>query len=251
MTPIEPAENLLAMDGLSFVEHVVDHKMIADPLLATALAPGSLLFEQFLVLRAKVKAIATEKAFRCIGIVGAVADEGATTVAVGLALALAEERRRVLLVEASLRDPVISSSLGLAPNGGLSNWLRSDGLRPVSVRRLNPWGLRVLPGGPRVSSPADLLGSERMGRLLEAARRSFDYVIVDCPPLVPMADSLALQELLDGALLVVRARHSFKETVLAAHGHLKPNLVQGIVYNDQRDIFTRHLGRRRGFRPQR
>ena len=82
-----------------------------------------------------------------------------------------------------------------------------------------------------------------MLKLIEVARRSFDYVIVDCPPVVPAADSLVLQELIDGALLVVRARHSFRETVLTAYGHLKPNLVQGIVFNDQRAIFTRRLGR--------
>ena len=250
MTTFEPAEKVLPMDGLDFVEHVVDRKAIADPLLASAVVPGSLLFEQFLVLRTKVKAIAAEKPFRCIGILSAIADEGNTTVAFGLALSLAEERRRVLLVEATLRDPVISSSLGLVPNGGLSNWLRTD-VRPVSVRRIDPWGLRVLPGGGRVSSPAELLGSDRMARLLEVARRAFDYVIVDCPPLVPVADSLVLQELLDGALLVVRARHGFRETILTAHRHLKPNLVQGIVFNDQREIFTRRLGRHNGLRQQR
>ena len=243
MTTSDAMDKILALDGVDFVEKVVNQGNIADPLLADALAPGSAFFEQFRVLRAKVKAIGAERPFQCFGILSATAGEGRTTVAVGLALALAEERRRVLLIEAELRDPVLAPALGLVPNGGLSNWLRAEGARPVPIRRLEPSGLRVLAGGGRISAPAELLGGDRMAKLLEVTRRSFDYVVVDCPPLVPMADALGLQNFLDGALFVVRARHTFQDTILRANAHLKPNLVAGVVFNDQREIVTRRLGR--------
>jgi Mrp family chromosome partitioning ATPase len=109
----------------------------------------------------------------------------------------------------------------------------------------------VLAGGNQVSAPAELLGGDRMGKLLEVTRRSFDHVVVDCPPLVPMADMLGLQNLLDGALLVVRARHTFQDTILRAYAHLKPNLVAGVVFNDQREVVTRRLGRRDRLPPHR
>jgi capsular exopolysaccharide synthesis family protein len=251
MTTPDTMDKILAVEGVDFVEKVVNQGRIADPLRADALAPSSPFFEQFRVLRAKVKAIGNERPFQCVGIMGATAGEGKTTVAVGLALALSEDHRRVLLIEAELRDPVLAPALGLVPNGGLSNWLRAEGARPVPIRRLEPSGLRVLAGGSRVSAPADLLGGDRMVKLLEFARRSFDYVIIDCPPLVPVADTLGLQQLLDGALLVVRARHAFQDTILRAHAHLKPNLVAGVVFNDQREIVTRRLGRNDRVPPRR
>jgi capsular exopolysaccharide synthesis family protein len=244
-------DKVLALDGVDFVEKAVTQGNLADPLRADALAPGSLFFEQFRVLRAKIKTLASERVFQCLGIMSATAGEGRTTVAVGLALALAEERSRVLLIEAELREPVLASALGLVPNGGLSNWLRADVARPVPIRRLEPSGLRLLAGGGRVAAPSDLLGGDRMAKLLDVARRSFDYVVVDCPPLLPMADSLGLQNFLDGALLVVRSRHSFEDTIQRANAHLKPNLVAGVVFNDQREIVTRRLGRHDRFPPQR
>jgi len=247
MSPVEPAEKTnMAVEGLDFVDHPTTHKTIADPLLASTLVPGSPLFERFRVLRAKVKTIGAERPFRCVAVMGAIEGEGTSTVALGLAVALAEERRRVLIIETTLREPAMMKTLGLVPNGGLSNWLRSEGLRPVPVRRLEPWGLRVLPAGTPVVSPVDLLGSERMATLVEVARRSFDYVIVDCPPVMPNADALVLQDLVDGVLLVVRARHSYGDTILAAHAHLRSGVVQGIVFNDERAKLTRRLGRPSG-----
>jgi capsular exopolysaccharide synthesis family protein len=247
MTPLEQTEKMnSAIEGLDFVDYPVVHKGVADTLLASALVPGSTLFERFRVLRAKVKALSAERPLQCLGVMGVLPGEGATTVALGLAVALAEERRRVLLIEATLRDPVLSKRLDLVPNGGLSNWLRAEGLRPVSVRRLDPWGLRLLPGGAAVAAPTDLLGSDRMAKLLEVARRSFDQVIIDCPAVVPTADSLVLQAMIDGVLLVVRARHSYRDAILTAHGHLRPNLVQGIVFNDEHAILARRLGRQHG-----
>ncbi|HEY7509377.1 MAG TPA: CpsD/CapB family tyrosine-protein kinase [Vicinamibacteria bacterium] len=241
-------DKVFVHDAIDLIDRTADRASVGEPALAAAITPGSPMAEQFRVLAARVKAIAAERAFQCIGILSAAAGEGRTTVAFGLAAALAEEHRRVLLVEACLREPGLVASLGLPSNGGLSQWLRGDGLRPVSVRRVEPWGVRLLPAGPRVGQPADLLGSDRMAKLLDAARRGFDFVIVDCPPLAPLADALLLQNLLEGALLVVRARHTFRDAIARAHESLKPNLVQGVVFNDHREILTRHLnqnGRRR------
>ena len=86
----------------------------------------------------------------------------------------------------------------------------------------------------------ELLGSARMSALLEAARRSFDYVIVDCPPVIPVADSVILQELVDGFLLVVRARHCPRETVVRAASRLKAGRIIGMIFNDQREILPRY-----------
>jgi Mrp family chromosome partitioning ATPase len=75
-----------------------------------------------------------------------------------------------------------------------------------------------------------------MARLIEAAKAAFDFVIIDCPPLMPVADAAILQDLLDGYLLVVRARTSPREAIQRAVSGLKPGRIQGVILNDCREI---------------
>jgi capsular exopolysaccharide synthesis family protein len=205
------------------------------------LATDSALAEEFRVLRAKVRAIGEERAFRCIGMVSSAPGEGKTTVSLGLATALAQERpdRRVVLVEADLRKRSIARYLGLEPAAGLSEWLQGDGGAAVPLRRLDTRGPYLLTAGLSNPPSPEILASGRIPRLLEACRRCFDYVIVDCPPLVPVADTVMLQDLLDGFLLVVRARHAPRQAMLRALSHLKLERVQGVVFNDYAELLRR------------
>jgi capsular exopolysaccharide synthesis family protein len=205
------------------------------------MSPGAPIAEEFRVLRAKVRAIGEERPFRCFGLVSSAPGEGKTTVSLGLANAMALERedRRVLLVEADLRKRMIARYLGLAPASGLSEWLQGDPSAPLPIRRLGARGPFLLAAG--VSSPPnpEVLSSGRVGQMLEACRRCFDYVIVDCPPLAPVADSIMLEDLLDGFLLVVRARHAPREAVLRALSQLTGDRIQGVVFNDYHEILMR------------
>jgi Mrp family chromosome partitioning ATPase len=106
----------------------------------------------------------------------------------------------------------------------------------VPLRQLMPHGLFLLPAGKSGGQPSELLGSARMAHLLESARRAFDFVLVDCPPLIPVADSLVLQELVDGFLFVVRARTSPREAVQRAMATLKADRIQGVIFNDYREM---------------
>jgi Mrp family chromosome partitioning ATPase len=206
-----------------------------------ALASDSALAEEFRVLRAKVRSIGEERAFRCIGMVSAAPGEGKTLVSLGLASALAQERedRRVVLVEADMRKRSIARYLGLEPSVGLSEWLQGAAGAAVPLRRLGERGPFLLTAGLSSLSHPEILASGRGPRLLEACRRCFDYVIVDCPPLVPVADAVMLQDLLDGFLLVVRARHAPRQAVLRALSHLKNERIQGVVFNDYAELLRR------------
>jgi Mrp family chromosome partitioning ATPase len=90
-----------------------------------------------------------------------------------------------------------------------------------------------------------------MGALLGAGQLSFGFLVVDCPPLSPVADAVSLQDLLDGFLLVVRARSAPKEMIERAVGRLHEGRIQGVVFNDQPEIlstnysYRRYGGRRR------
>ena len=109
-------------------------------------------------------------------------------------------------------------------------------LDAVPVRMVSPPGFAVIPAGRERLNRPELLGSDRMGALIGACQLSFGFIVVDCPPLSPVADAVALQDLLDGFLLVVRARHTPAEEIQRAVARLKENRIQGIVFNDQSQI---------------
>jgi Mrp family chromosome partitioning ATPase len=213
------------------------------PVLAQTLVSGSALGEELRLLVARIKVLGEERPFRCIGMVSAAGSEGKTTLAIGLAAAIARQPgRRVLLVEADLRRAAIEKYLGLLPEPGLAEWL-AEGNGPLPIRSVQPAGFCVLSGG-QVRVAPELLGSQRMARLLEGARRFFHYVVVDCPPITPVADSVVMQDLLDGFLFVVRARRTPRQAVLRAISQLKPDRVRGVLFNDQRELLTGHYGYR-------
>ncbi len=198
--------------------------------------------EQFRVLKAKVAVMGETRPFRCVGIVSALGGEGKTTVALGLAVALAQEPgRRVLLVECDLRRASAERYLGLPAMPGISDWLRAGG-GEGGLRRVMPAGLSLLPAGLAANVRLDLDGVDHMTTLLRAAGQQFDWVVVDCPPLAPVADTILLQDTLDGFLLVVRARRTPREAVSKALSLLKPGRVQGLVFNDHRELLARYYG---------
>jgi Mrp family chromosome partitioning ATPase len=240
MTGLETPTGATGRSHVSFDEARSETGTPSDRGLVQVLAPGSPLAETLLVLRARVESVDAQRRFRRIGVVAASAGEGTTLTALGLASALARGgSRRVLLLEATLRAPTLESQLQLATAPGLSDWLAAGGAGPVALRRVEPWGFSLLSGGTPCAEPAPLLESGHLSRLLEASARTFEFVVVDCPPLVPVADSVLIQDLLDGFMLVVRARRAPREQVLQAVSQLKPERLRGVVFNDLREIFAR------------
>jgi Mrp family chromosome partitioning ATPase len=143
----------------------------------------------------------------------------------------------VLLVEADLRRPALDEALGLTPpRVGIRQHLEL-GKGPLMIRKLAgadaSW---VLSAGEGTLRRSDLVSSPRMAALLDAARSAFRYVVIDCPPLMPVADAVVLQDQLDGFLLVVRSRHAPRESVQRAASLLKPGAIRGIVFNAHREI---------------
>ena len=243
--PREPESRVAGRDA-TFAEIAVASADVGDPRVATLLAPASAAFESFRVLRTKVHALDAERPARSLGLVSATAQEGTSAVAVGLAAALAQEREgRVLLLEARLHTPAFERALGLAGEPGLGEWLEGEAARPVPVRRVEPWGFHLVAAGAPLPRATELLGSEPFRRLLAAARASFDFVLVDCPPLESGADAAVLQKALDGFLLVVRARHASRQAIRGALSRLEPGAVRGVVFNDRTEILARWLDRRR------
>jgi capsular exopolysaccharide synthesis family protein len=207
-----------------------------DPVTAAILHGRTVAVEELRLLITRLQLVNDERPARCVGLLSATGGEGKTTLSIGLAAALAgDPDRRVLLIEVDLRKPAIESYLGLPRAPGVGEWLRGLAA-PLPVRWVTPPGFALLSGGRVGLDRPDLLGSSRMAALLDAARRSFDFVIVDCPPVAPVTDAVILQDLVDGFLFVVRARHSPREVVLRAASRLKGDRIIGTVFNDQKEI---------------
>jgi len=210
---------------------------------AASMRPGATA-EEFRSFAARVRYLSAEKPMRCFGVVSAVPGEGKSTVSAGLALALAKTGSRVLLLEADLRCPSLCDHLGLERAVGVTDWLRT-GAEPVRVQPVRPGGFLFLSGGRSLRQPEDDPFGEpaevdRMRTLIEASRRQFDFVVVDCPPLLPVADAVVLQELLDGFIVVVRERYAPMEKILQALDRLDPEKLRGVVLNDHLEVLPRY-----------
>jgi len=222
------------------------------PVTEMVLDESSLPGEQFRLLGARLRALGRDRRLRRIGVVAASQGEGKTTVAVGLARSLAVDgQHRVLLVELDLRRPAIDRALGLfPPEVGLRQYLEGQSGATVTVRRPEAGGFWVLSAGEGTLSRPEVLTSPRMVALLKSAERVFDYTVVDCPPLMPVADAVVFQDHIDGFVFVVRARHSPRETVQRAADLLKPERICGVVMNGHHDIlpsYREYAGRRYGY----
>ncbi len=168
-----------------------------------------------------------------IAVTSSLAGEGKSTVAVNLAVALAETSSRVLLVDADLRRPSVASRLGLEGAAGLTTVLLGEADVADVVQGWGRTGLDVLPSGILPPNPTELLASPAMHRLLDDVRGRYDHVVVDCPPLLPVADGTVLATLVDGTLLLANAtrvrRHQLAESVRSLGRVSAP--VLGVVLN--------------------
>ncbi|GAA0453837.1 chromosome partitioning protein [Actinoplanes capillaceus] len=166
-------------------------------------------------IRTQVQCAAAAGSVRTLAVTSAVPGEGRSSTACGLALLFAEAGQRVLIVETEMRHPRLAAFLGREDAAGLSTVL-SGGAELEQA--LQPWGagLWLLAGGPAPPNPSELLSSSRMTELVDEARRRFDVVIFDCPPLLPVTDAGVVAARADRTLLVVRAGRTTSAQVTAA-----------------------------------
>ena len=212
-----------------------------SPTTASFLAGESDVGEGLRALGTQLRLKRKDERLRTLAVVSSIPGEGKTSVALGLAAAFARLGGKVLLIDADLRRRDLCPLLGIEPTPGLAEWLE-EGLEFVPVRQVAPAGFYVLAAGLVPCRP-ELLGSPPMPRLLAAAERGFDPVILDCAPLLSVADSLELSDSVAAFLMVVRTRYTPRGAVRRAASLLKPEKLVGMVLNAE----SSGLSKRRGY----
>jgi polysaccharide biosynthesis transport protein len=130
--------------------------------------------------------------------------EGKSTLSLSLAISLSQYEKKVLLVEADMRRPVLCRRLGLQRTDGLSVLLSDREAATAILPAENNPNLYLLPAGPTPPYPAELLGSPRMHTLMDEWRAEFDFIVVDSPPVLPVTDAQLLEEMADATVLLAR-----------------------------------------------
>ena len=157
-----------------------------------------------------------------IAVTSCTPDDGKTTVSFNLAAALAEGGKTTLYVDADLRKSVLMQRLQVKKNPkGLSHYLSSQAALQNVIYMTKKQGFFVMPTGVFPSNPTELLGNGRFEQLVESARKIFDYVIVDTPPLGNVIDAAVVAKCCDASVLVVASNVSSKTLVRSVVKQLK------------------------------
>ncbi len=190
--------------------------------------------ESYKLLRTNIMFSFAGTGCRVIGVTSTVSGEGKSLTACNLAYCLAEAGKKVLLLDGDLRLPTIAAKLGLAVEPGVSNLLVSrEDYGTVLQRCPDVPGLDVITAGSPAPNPSELLGSERMGELMQSLSAAYEYIIVDLPPVTVVSDALVISKLLGGVIMVVRNGVVEEQALADALRQLKlvELRVLGFVYN--------------------
>lgn len=191
--------------------------------------PGA---EQFRTLRSRLYQLRANQPLRTILVTSSIPGEGKTFIVNNLAQAIVRQPdRRALIIDADLRRPRVHLLLGAPASPGLTEYLRGEADEVTAVQCGEDSNLCLIPGGNEVTNPSELLSNGRMKELLNRLAPLFDWVILDSPPCVPVADASVLAEMCDGVLLVVRSATTPAEVAQKAAQELQGRNVVGVVLN--------------------
>lgn len=185
---------------------------------------------------------------RVLGITSACSGEGKSTVALNLAYSLADAQSKVLLIDADMRRPTVFSSLGLPMSPGLSNVLAGNADIQLCSGKLHK-NVDVLTSGDIPPNPSELIGSKKMGELLDEFHQKYDYVILDLPPVLSISDAAAVSGNVDGMVVVVRHGLTKRRDVVETTRQLGfvGAKVLGFVYNGIGRTRSKHYQRHRKY----
>lgn len=188
--------------------------------------------EAFRVLAANLRYLGLEHPLHTLLVTSANPQEGKSLVTANLSTALAMKELRVVAVDADLRRPSLHHIFGFPRNEGLTNTLLQRTL-DGQIKQAEPETLKVLTSGELPPNPSEIVGSSRMCELLEELQRQADMVVIDCPPVLPVADATLLAQHVDGVLVVLHANRTSSRAAVQTIESLRKVGAQvvGVVLN--------------------
>jgi capsular exopolysaccharide synthesis family protein len=203
--------------------------LASNAMLVVGSDADSLVVEQYRRLGATLHEAQIEKSVKVVMVTSAAPGDGKTLTVVNLALTLSESYgRRVLLIDGDLRRPAVHAMLGLSNEAGLADMLRKG--TEVSFQEVSETLSVLTAGSVRENTPAGL-SSDRMSALLRKAVLSFDWVLLDSPPVALMSDAQILAQLVQGVLFVIRAGSTPYPLIEKALADLGRDRIIGTVLN--------------------
>ena len=184
--------------------------------------PRSSFAESYRSMRTALQFATSEGAPSRLMVTSSVASEGKSTTALAMAINFAQLGKRVLLVDADMRNPSLHKTLNLTNDRGLSNFLSGDGARSSLIRPTGIENLKVMTSGPMPPSPVDLLMGPRLLTLLDKAEElGYEQLVVDAPPILGLADALVLGNQIQNVLFVVKAGQTRRSSIRDALRRLR------------------------------
>jgi len=196
--------------------------------------PGSSLAESFRSIRTAIKYFVKENEMAVIAVSSTISSEGKTFISINLAAITAMLGKKVLLIGLDLRKPRINKVFEFSDSPGMSNYLSGNSKYDEIIKKTQINNLFYAPSGPIPPNPAELIETDQMKKFMERAKKEFDFIIIDTPPIAIVTDTLLLAPYVNVNLFIVRQRYTSRNTLnlidqLNDQGELKG---MAIVIND-------------------
>lgn len=171
--------------------------------LVTQKDPKNPAAEAYRVIRTGIQFAQAGKELQTIALTSCTPNEGKSTTIANLAVVLTQAGKSVLLIDCDMRNPTVHKNFNLSNKVGLSSCISMGTALSAAAQATKVDNLYAVTSGVIPPNPSELLGSERMRELLQEAREVYDYVLIDLPPVLPVADALVLGAMVDGVVLVI------------------------------------------------
>jgi capsular exopolysaccharide synthesis family protein len=233
---VEP-EPALSGDGSDIFSRfrALSVELPAQSRLVSLAQSGSPAAEAFRLLAVRVRHMRRDRPLKRVLVTSTIPEEGKSMVSANLACTLAlTTKQKTLLLEGDVRRPTFSRVFGLEKNPGLCDWLQGESGLASSVYFLSEPRLWFMPAGNIADNPLELLQSKRLSGLLDQLAGWFDWIVIDSPPVLPLADTSVWSRMADGILLVARQGTTEKKQLRRGLEAIEPKKLIGAVLNSSR-----------------
>jgi capsular exopolysaccharide synthesis family protein len=200
---------------------------------------GSPAAEAFRLLGVRLRHLKRDRSLKKVLITSTIPQEGKSMVSANLACTLAlKTQQRVLMLEGDLRRPSLSQMFGLGRNPGICEFLQGERSLRSSIYHLESPNLWILPAGSAPSNALELLQSGRLSTMMDQLTLWFDWIIIDTPPVLPLADTSVWMRLADGILMATRLGTTQKRQLQRGLEAIESNKLIGALVNSSKNAAT-------------